>query len=1774
MGGIALITDIQDEPQAGTASLDDIVEEPQPPPPVTLNARRGGMQTTEIEPTPEEQERRFQQAEQERTGEGSFLGIKKSDIPSLRDVFAMGYNAFAHPSLGSEPTEAPSGEQVKAGLQNIATPGKRGTGALQLAASATEPMTALVGPATLEAPGRMALGYGESYLAGKGGKYVAKKMGATPEQQQLTEEVAGNIPLIVHAAAAPETVTMEAPGARARATRIFGGKAGYVAGINPDEAAFGVKVGPFEGSVRVPRTRPPAQVPPTLTGEVAPPPSRAVQAEYLEKAGFDGAKASAMYQADQQAKVAPVPAPEEAAKGPEAAATAPAAAIAPRPVRISTPKPTASGTAHIADIEGAPAPSVPEVKTTAKVIEGNEKLPTDAMAILNQRVYQTLGSEIPEHFWEEMTADKLVQGLGKLGLDEEVLREANGALYKAGYRRIGNYEITANGLKAPLEGTVTQSVSAHGTAHVSEIQPERPEVTSTTKQEYAPGPQIGGTEGNETRLLTPEGEHPARYRVVEASALQTSHDPHTFARNPLYPAGVQERAYDTSKEAQQRVIEQAQTYEPSYTINTNPDAVNGPPVITPDGIVLGGNSRAMSTRRLYKAGNGKRYKAALAEQAQSFGLDQDRVRMMKEPVLVREIQAPQTLDEMRQLGSRLNKSMTGALGVSERAVSAGKSIKRESLANISGMLDNLGDSASLRDLMRERGADLVRILVADGAITPRERPQFVDTATGGLSEEGKTFVERALLGSVVDDPRLMDSTPKSVLNKLDGSLAALSSIAPRTDAYNILPLVRAALRDHAEIASKGTNVETFLGQSGMFGPERNPAIDALVRLLADKPTVVKQKLRQFAKDAGFDVQGQGTLGLVEQPSPASAFNEAFGTNLTDEQLEASILQSLQSGPIIGVPHERTVQSEAKSGSRTLQQPASRAAGKSRTGTGESPAVEGKAQLSPRVVPGARSAKTGSETGTTSIQDLTEAIRRQVPAKRTLKDRLNRGADIGESVSGARDSLGRALARIEGAVGALWDAYARPPKWTDYEDATGKWSGADQINALDLERFTNAIKRVVPDKLKREAISNWIEAGGDEDLLTERAAKSAAPYRTGYEAALNLTDAEQTVARNIMNRNDATLEEARRAGLLQQGVENYVRHIYADNPKMVARVMAEMNFSSLQTKPSFTKKRVLPTYFDAEQLGFKPKNKDIGFLTASHERAFREALAARDYVRSLMEGKALDGRPLVVTSWASAKELPAAEAQKSAAYLVKPNIKPDEEYADYRRIDHPALRGWRWSGKSGEGEPIFVQGDAFVHPEIYTKLKNNLSKSAIRSYEFEIGGHVFHPGAALLNVSSEIKHAILSFSGFHQTTLGIHALEHRTAPASMPELDLSKPKQRFLVDHGLMVAQYDAAEAFGEGLASGGLVTKIPAIGPAYHAYVDYLFKDYLPRVKMAMALNALERNTRLYASKLSQDEIGALTAREANAAFGGLNYKLLGRNKTLQDVLRLAFMAPDFTEARARFVGQAAKPYGREQLYALLGGALVLYTVARILNDMLDRDAHWDKPFTLVYDGKEYSMRTVPSDLFRALSEPGQYVKNRLSPLASTAVQIAEGRDRFGKKQSLGQLARDVGRSEVPIPLQPWTKETDDPAAKKAISTILKMVGVNEAIAKTRAEKLAADIYAESYGSDRAMTPKEKERYLARRHIIDEGEKGNWQPLWDARSKGLFDQEQVRQMQHDVHLGPLAARVHHFSYPDFMRVYDVATPEEKKQLEPIRRRKQIDLMRRGKRAEVTQAEAR
>jgi hypothetical protein len=186
---------------------------------------------------------------------------------------------------------------------------------------------------------------------------------------------------------------------------------------------------------------------------------------------------------------------------------------------------------------------------------------------------------------------------------------------------------------------------------------------------------------------------------------------------------------------------------------------------------------------------------------------------------------------------------------------------------------------------------------------------------------------------------------------------------------------------------------------------------------------------------------------------------------------------------------------------------------------------------------------------------------------------------------------------------------------------------------------------------------------------------------------------------------------------------------------------------------------------------------------------------------------------------------------------------------------------------------------------------------------------------------------------------------------------------------------------------------------------------------MTMALHAFDRNVARYGNKLDPGTIAELTARQANAAFGELNYKLMARNPSVQDFLRLTLLAPDFLEARTRFIGQALKPYGAEQRAALMLMGASLYVTARALNKWLDDDPHWTKPFSVFYNGREYKLRTVLGDVSELATDPRRFLYNRFSPWLKIGATVGTGRDYRGIKLTGWEQVKDALSWLVPIPL-------------------------------------------------------------------------------------------------------------------------------------------------------------
>lgn len=285
------------------------------------------------------------------------------------------------------------------------------------------------------------------------------------------------------------------------------------------------------------------------------------------------------------------------------------------------------------------------------------------------------------------------------------------------------------------------------------------------------------------------------------------------------------------------------------------------------------------------------------------------------------------------------------------------------------------------------------------------------------------------------------------------------------------------------------------------------------------------------------------------------------------------------------------------------------------------------------------------------------------------------------------------------------------------------------------------------------------------------------------------------------------------------------------------------------------------------------------------------------------------------------------------------------------------------------------------------------------------------------------------STFHQVQTGTHAIGHRVNPFfNIPKIDLvHNAEQMDAASHGLMMLPDKASEnQFMEGFRTSGLVSRVPVIGPAADWYGHYLFSEYIPGLKFKTYQAILERNQSVYAKDLAAGRVTAadvkvLSAEQANAAYGHLNYADLGRNPTIQHFAQLGLLAPDFLEARARFTGQAIKglsgaKVGREQLLALATLAIAQATGAYVAAKLIGGE--WDKknPFSFHLGNRRYTLRSVPEDTMQLLTNTRQFAHNRLSPIIGKgALQYATGVDYAGRKVSAGQTTKELVEQPIPI---------------------------------------------------------------------------------------------------------------------------------------------------------------
>jgi hypothetical protein len=660
------------------------------------------------------------------------------------------------------------------------------------------------------------------------------------------------------------------------------------------------------------------------------------------------------------------------------------------------------------------------------------------------------------------------------------------------------------------------------------------------------------------------------------------------------------------------------------------------------------------------------------------------------------------------------------------------------------------------------------------------------------------------------------------------------------------------------------------------------------------------------------------------------------------------------------------------------------------------------------------------------------------------------------------------------------------EFTPFRASLLDWSAQHQLITQQAKDSFRDITKAVPDAAARDGITNWIQAGGDAVELAKRAAATTDPtLKKGYEAALNLTPEQVKVATDVKGAYDALLKRANSYGINIAELPNYVNQLWQRSP-----MSGLFRGRALKATTQHQKARFYDNYFAGEQAGLKPATKDIGKLLPMYINDVNRAIADKQLVQKLATAKASDGRPLL----APRGNLGTVDTHTGKAYFVKPETQ-NEDINDYRNLEQPALHAWRWQGKDEAGNPIFVKSDLVVHPEIAQHLKNVLNQPKATFADNPVGATL----DAVNTVQSYLKQTMLGFfSPFHAVTEGIHAVGHKINPiANLEKVDLNNPAHLDAAQHGLMLGpDRVSANDFMEGLSGGGknlianAIGKVPylkGIKTANDAIQNWLFETYIPSLKLKTYNAALERNNARYATdvaagKVSPDQIKHLTAEQVNAAYGHLNYTDMGRNPTLQKFMRLTLLAPDFLEARGRFAAQAGKALlgskaGREQLGALGFIGAALFLSARVTNQLVDKDPHWDDPFGIHIGNRRYTVRSVPGDIVELFKDQRKFVSGRLSPLVGKGtLEALSGVNYRGEKVGGLEVLKDVAAGSVPLTLQPFTRGMSDTTKNNPVSIWEQLAGalgvhVNRISPINDAYKLGSD-WKEAQG-----IPKDKGTY-------------------------------------------------------------------------------------------------
>lgn len=307
---------------------------------------------------------------------------------------------------------------------------------------------------------------------------------------------------------------------------------------------------------------------------------------------------------------------------------------------------------------------------------------------------------------------------------------------------------------------------------------------------------------------------PFQYEVMEADDLAPTQQ----------KAGNQLR--DRERVASQEQVNKIARNLDPRKIADSPTMDFGAPLLAQDGkTVIAGNGRSMAIRQAYSEGNAQGYRDYLQQNAAKFGIDENQLSQMKNPVLVRRLN---TAVDIKQ--TAINSNEQGGMRMSNLEQAK---VDAQRLPNMAGFdLDESGNWNT------ENNRSFITQFIQNQPETLRN--ELIDSK-GRLSQTGEQRMRNAMLFQAYGDTdtlaRMVESTDQGERNIIN----ALTRIAPKVaqvkqdiahgdvSDVDISADIVQAVEKYNQLRNQNVNVGEYLQQQDFVG-DLTPEAKAVLRI--------------------------------------------------------------------------------------------------------------------------------------------------------------------------------------------------------------------------------------------------------------------------------------------------------------------------------------------------------------------------------------------------------------------------------------------------------------------------------------------------------------------------------------------------------------------------------------------------------------------------------------------------------------------------------------------------------------------------------------------------------------------------------------------------------------------------------------------------------------------------------------------------------------------------------------------------------------------------------